>query len=98
MIIKEILELTANATKPVIKILRKNEHFKVIGLGLNKDVELKEHKTALPAKLFVLKGKVAYQEGEKTTVLNQYEEQEIPINVLHAVKGLEASLCILTQG
>lgn len=98
MIIKELLEQLETSNHPVAKPLRKGEHFKVVAIGFKKGMVLKEHKTALPAKLIVLAGSVLYKEGTISKTLHQYDETEIPEHVLHAVECIEDALCMLIQG
>lgn len=98
MIIKEILEELKTAKNPVVKAIHKGENFKVIVLALKQGMELKEHKTMLPAKIFVLSGSVIYHEGDKSLSLNQYDQTDIPEGVIHAVTCSTEALCLLTQG
>lgn len=98
MIIKELLQQLAASSNPVAKPLHKTEHCKVIAIGFKKGMILKEHKTALPAKLTVLYGSVLYKEGQVIKALLQYDETEIPENVIHSVECTEDALCILIQG
>lgn len=98
MKLKEILLELETANHPVVKALHKGEQFKTIAIGFKKGMILKEHKTNLPAKLFVIQGKVIYKQGEVFTLLNAYDEIEIPTNILHSVEATEDSLCLLTQG
>ncbi len=98
MILKEILDQLHTANHPVAKALHKGENFKVLAMGFTKGMVLKEHQAYLPSKLFVLKGSVIYIEGENEFPLSVFDEILIPVNVLHSVKALEDSLCLLTQG
>src|SRR5690606_19741376 len=98
MTIRNVISEIESANHPVAKVLYKGEYFKVITIGFKKSMLLKEHKTALPAKLTVLKGKVIYREGEVATFLSQYEEKIIQPEVLHSVEAEEDSLCLLIQG
>ncbi len=98
MIIKELLQQLETSVHPVAKPLQKGDYFKVIAIGFKKGMVLKEHKTALPAKLTVLYGSVIYKEGSISKTLNQYDETEIPDHVLHALECTEDALCILIQG
>ncbi len=98
MIIKEILEQLKTSKSPVAKALHKGEHFKVLALALSKGMILKEHKTALPAKLVVLSGSVIYNEGDKHLTLNQYDQTDIPVSIIHSVECTSDALCLLTQG
>ncbi len=98
MILKEIVADIETAKHPIAKALHKGEYFKVLALAFKKGMVLKEHQAHLPTKLFVLSGKVIYKQGDAITTLSQYEEQEIPVNVLHSVEAIEESLCLLTQG
>jgi len=98
MILQEIALQLENSTHPVAKALHKGEHFKVLAVGFKKGMLLKEHQAYLPTKLFVIKGKVIYVQGEMETTLSCMDEIEIPVNIVHAVTALEDSLCLLTQG
>ena len=98
MLLKEIVKQIENATHPVAKALHRGDHFKILAIGFKKGMMLKEHQTHLPAKLFVLKGEVIYRVNENTTTLSEYDEIEIPVNVMHSVEAIEDSLCLLSQG
>jgi len=98
MTIHEIFQQLQTATNPVIKVLQKGETFKVILIGFKNGMVLKEHKASLPARLIVLQGKVEYRETEKKIVLQQYDETDIPMHVIHSVACLEDALCLLIQG
>ena len=98
MLLKEIVNQIENATHPVAKALHKGNHFKILAIGFKKGMILKQHQTHLPAKLFVIKGEVNYIESEISITLSEYDEIEIPVNVMHSVEALQDSLCLLTQG
>jgi hypothetical protein len=46
----------------------------------------------------VIKGNVIYKEENQQNELFLYDEQEIPVAVLHSVEALEDSLCLLFKG
>lgn len=98
MIIQTLLKEIETSKNPVAKALHKNQHFKVIAIAFKKNMILKEHKTHLPTKLFVISGNIIYHENEISTALNLYDEIEIPMNILHSVEAVEDSFCLLTQG
>lgn len=98
MIIKDILIQLKNSANPVAKTLHKGDAFKVLAIGFNQGMILKEHKTPLPARLTVLYGSVIYREADKTVALTQYDETDIPVNIIHSVEAVTDSLCLLTQG
>ncbi|MDF2438696.1 MAG: hypothetical protein K0Q95_3072 [Bacteroidota bacterium] len=98
MIIKEIISQMENATQPVVKVLHKGDSFKVLVIGFKNGTVLKDHKTNKQTKLSVLSGEVIYTEGQKRVILEQYDDLDIPIDVMHAVEATEDSLCLLTQG
>ena len=98
MKLKQILVDIETAKHPIANTLHKGGHFKVLALAFKKGMILKEHQAHLPTKLFVLSGKVIYKQGDEVTSLSQYEEQEIPVDILHSVEAIEDSLCLLTQG
>ena len=98
MIIKEILIQLESSVNPVARALHKGDHFKVLAIGFRQGMILKEHRSPLPAKLTVLYGSVIYREAEKTVSLTQYDETDIPVNIIHSVEAVTDSLCLLTQG
>ncbi len=98
MVIDEVKALLSTSAHPVARVLHKNDHFKVLILGFNKGMILKDHKAHLPTKLTVLEGSVIYNEEGRRRPLLQYAEFDIPVNVMHSVEASEDSLCLLTQG
>ncbi|QLE02997.1 hypothetical protein HX109_15995 [Galbibacter sp. BG1] len=98
MVLKEIKESVSNSSNPVAKVIHQGANFKVLAIGFKKSMLLKEHTANISSKLTVLEGKVQYKEGNKTKLLNQYDEIDIPIGAPHSVEALEDSLCLLTQG
>ena len=98
MIIKEIEDKIPLSDKPITKSIAKTNAYNLIGIGLKKGVELKEHITTIPAKLIVIKGIVQYKTADQIITLHQYESHDIPINEKHAVIAIENSLCFLLKG
>lgn len=98
MTIKDVLEQLETATHPVAKPLHKGDNFKVLIIGFKSGMKLKEHTASMPSKLTVILGKVIYKQQGKETELQQYDEIEIPVNIIHFVVAKEDSLCLLTQG
>ena len=96
--ITKIISDLKTASHPIARALHKGEHFKVLMLGFNKGMLLKDHKAHITSKLTVLYGSVIYKKGNKEIKLLQYDEVEIPIEIIHSVEAIEDSLCILTQG
>ena len=97
-IIKEVKEKLNSASGPVARSLHQGEGFRVLTIGFNAGMIMKEHKASISSKLTVLEGSVVYQEANRAITLSQYEEIDIPILVIHSVEALEDSLCLLTQG
>ena len=95
---KEILQKLENAANPVAQVVQNTSSSKVMVIAFKKGMILKEHKTDVPAKLLVIKGNVIYKEENKQNKLFLYDEQEIPVAVLHSVEALEDSLCLLFKG
>ena len=98
MTIKEIKEQLKVTNHPVAKTLHHGNDFKVLIIGFNEGMILKEHKAHITSKLTVLEGAVIYKEENRTITLNKYDEVEIPIEITHSVEATQDSLCILTQG
>ena len=98
MTIKNVLKQLETATHPVAKPLHKGDNFKVMIIGFKSGMKLKEHTAPMPSKLTVISGKVTYTQQGISTDLMQYDEMEIPVQVIHSVEAKEDSLCLLTQG
>lgn len=98
MSLQEILSEVKDATKPVTRLIRSGDGYKMMGMAFLKGMELKEHHSTKPAKLIVLQGSVDYVEGSDVRNLKAFEEIEIPVNVKHAVVCTEDALCLLIQG
>lgn len=98
MTINNILEELKTATHPVAKALHKGAHFKVLAIGFNAGMVLKDHKAHLPTKLTVIKGSVVYREDGKETAMHLFDEMEIPVDITHSVSATDDSICLLTQG
>lgn len=98
MTIHEIKKDLETKSHPIARALHKNEHFKVIVLGFNAGMALKEHVAHKPTKLTILEGTITYIQGNERKQLNQYDEHDIPVEIVHAVEAQTDSLCLLTQG
>lgn len=93
-----VLQKMRISAGPVIKVLHRNDHFKVLVLGLNTDVIFPDHVAKIPARLTVLKGSVQYRDEDGNTPLFLYDELDIPVNVTHSVRAIRPSICLLTMG
>jgi len=98
MVIHDVASQLKEAGSPVIKVLQNQSSGKVLVIGLRKGVSLKKHQTAVPAKLAVIEGTVAYQQDDSPVTLNKFDDISIPVNILHAVEALEDSICLLIIG
>lgn len=98
MIIQDVLQQLENSTSPVVKILQRGEHFKVLVLGFKKGMVLKEHQTNLTTRLVVVNGSIVYQRANDSVNLSKFDEIDIPIKVPHSVEAQEDSICFLIQG
>jgi len=61
-------------------------------------MKLGKHTASMPSNLTVITGKVIYKQLETSTELQQFDEIEIPVNIIHFVKAREDSLCFITHG
>ncbi|WP_121811098.1 cupin domain-containing protein [Mucilaginibacter kameinonensis] len=98
MIIEQVREQMPLAKGPVVKILKQSDNYKMMVIGLKKGSVLKEHKTAVPARLIITEGHVTYNEHERAVDLKRDADFEIPVNVPHSLLALEDSICLLIQG
>lgn len=97
-IIKEALAELEIKNNPVAKLLHKTADSKAIVILFKKDMVLKEHKSALPAKLTIFVGEVNFTMQGETFCLKQFDSIEIPVNEIHAVTALQDTVSLLTQG
>lgn len=97
-IIKDILSRLETVTHPVAQVMQKGDGYRIIAIGFRKQMILNDHKASMPSVLTVLNGKVNYRINNESTVLSQYDQVEIPVDLIHSVEALEDSLCLLTQG
>jgi len=95
MTIKEIFEKTKSANKPVTQLLSKGSNSKLIGIGLRKDVVLKEHKAPGPTTMVILKGQLEYTTKESVKNFYELNEYQIPLEEIHSVKGVEDCVFLL---
>ena len=98
MTIQEVKEKLKTGTGPVARALHQGHGFKVLVMGFKKGMILKDHKAHIRSKLTVLEGAVVYREADREIRLDQYQEVDIPVEVMQGVEALEDSLCLLTQG
>ena len=82
-IIQEIQEKLVTSENPVARIFYKSDASKTLFIGFKQGMTLAQHKTHLPARLMVLTGKVTYKEGDESTILNQYEHKDIPVDIFY---------------
>lgn len=97
MILKQIAEEIQHSDKPVVKKLQEAEGGHVLAIGLKHKVLLQEHKSDVPAKILVIKGKIAYHRKEEKTILDLWEEYDIPAGEYHRVSALEDSLFLVIK-
>lgn len=95
--LKEIFEEAQSKNVAVAKAVLSAGDNKVLALGFGEGSVLKDHKTAIPAVLYCLKGRVVYNEGEKSTELNALDQVAIPIDTIHNVVAKEPSLCMVIK-
>jgi quercetin dioxygenase-like cupin family protein len=98
MSLQEIWSEVKDASKPVTRLIRTGDGYKMMGMAFLKGMELKEHHSTKPAKLIVLQGSVDYVEGADVRNLKALDEIEIPVNVKHSVVCTKDAVCLLIQG
>ncbi len=85
-ILKDIV-LSENG--PSVSKIQVNESIQYIGIGLKKEVVLKDHKTPVPAILTVLLGKIRFIMTDTEIELTTGDVFNIPVDVMHRVEALE---------
>lgn len=96
MTIDEVLQQLKTSEHPVARILHKTEHCKVLVIGFNSGMILKEHKTQVGGKLTVLLGHIIYKQGDTEIEAFQFDEIIIPVDIVHSVMAIDDSLCLLS--
>jgi quercetin dioxygenase-like cupin family protein len=74
---------------PAILTVLREEHTKAFVVGLSKDQVLTKHKTAIPALLIVLEGRITFKMKSQVMLLNKHDVFSIPVEVEHEVIGIE---------
>lgn len=97
MTIQSIKDALSQAKNPVAKAIHHNSHFKVLVIGFNQGMVMATHTAKWPSKLTVLEGIIHYTMEGAVTILNQYDEFDIPVGVVHSLEAKSDSLCLLTQ-
>lgn len=97
MTVKEILSELPTATKPLVHKFEQEAGSHVLAIGLNKNVILKEHKSEIPARILVIKGRITYIAGDKRTKLELFDEHIIPIGEYHSVEPQEDSVFLVIK-
>lgn len=82
-------DLHLEREKPAILTILKEEHAKAFAVGLLKDQVLAKHKTAIPAMLIVLEGRITFKMKSQVMLLNKHDVFSIPVDVEHEVIGIE---------
>ena len=59
---------------------------------------LKNHKAPGRKKLLVLHGTIEYKTGERSVILNKFDEFDIPLDEIHQVTGMEEAVFMLLVG
>lgn len=98
MILKEIVQELEHAKDPVYKMLRKGESSHILAIGFKKGMLLKKHKSDIPARIVVIKGRVVYNSEHEATPLGLYEEYEIPVGEFHWVEANQDSMILVLKG
>jgi quercetin dioxygenase-like cupin family protein len=80
-----------NPDKPATLVLSNTDSHKLIAVGLIKDQLLPQHQTPTPAFLTVLEGAIDFEIEGKKIRLNRLDTFEIPVRVMHEVKGVEGN-------
>ena len=89
---------TVKPASPIISILQKSDHFKIILLELEKGSKLEKHKAPGRAKIFVVSGTIEYRSLHEIVSLSHSDTYDIPLEEIHEVVALEPSKFLLIVG
>ncbi|MCB0402982.1 MAG: hypothetical protein KDD41_12920 [Flavobacteriales bacterium] len=81
--------ITFTSDKPATYLVHKSDTVTYLAIGLLKNQLLKEHQTAFPALLTVLKGHIEFRINGEKFRLSELDTYSIPVNQLHEVAGLD---------
>ena len=94
-ILNEVAEKLKTSDRPVVQKIYSANGTNLIAFGLKKGVELTEHTAPCKAKLMVIQGVIDFHINEKTLRFNVQDSFEIPVNIKHAVVGVEDAIFLL---
>lgn len=89
---------TVKPAPPIISILQKSDHFKIILLELEKGSKLEKHTAPTRAKIFVVSGTIEYRSLREKIPLTYTDTYDIPLQEVHEVVALEPSKFLLIVG
>lgn len=97
-ILKEIIQNLESSKDPVYKMLWKGENSHTLAIGFKMGMQLKKHKSDIPARIVVIKGEVIYNSDEGAVTLGVYDEFQIPVKEYHWIDANEDSLMLVMKG
>lgn len=98
LVLNHIAETLATSEKPVIEQIYDKEGKKLIAIGLKKGVEFPEHVAPAKAKLMVVQGEVDFNTETRSYRLERFDSFDIPMDIKHAVVGVDDAVFLLLLG
>lgn len=98
MILQEILSEIEFTDKAVVRKLQNGKNQQAFAIGLQENATLKEHSSAVPARLYVLHGEVIYKTRDAVCNVKKFEDQVINPGELHSVTATKNSLFLVIKG
>lgn len=86
-----------SSNHPIAVNLLKESKSKVFVMFFKKGMALQDHKTILPAVLYVIAGSVQFSFNQETKIMQQFDEILIPTGAIHNVICIEDATCLLIQ-
>ncbi len=89
-------EVVFNENRPMISVLFETDFTKEIRIAMHKNTQMKEHKTAFPIVVEMVKGEINFGVKGEVKYLKKGDLIALEGNVPHDLKALENSIIRLT--
>ena len=95
MNLTELNEQLLQSTKPIVASIMKSDNTKLMAIGLNSGVILKEHTAPGRTKLIVIQGQIKFITTKETLIIDQFQTHDIPLEEIHSVTADTPSIFLL---
>ncbi|MFT4535405.1 MAG: quercetin dioxygenase-like cupin family protein [Saprospiraceae bacterium] len=95
MTLADLNEQLQHSDKPLIASIMKSDNTKLMAIGINSGVTLKQHTAPGRTKLIVIQGQIKYMTDKEILIIDQYQTHDIPLEEVHSVNADTPSIFLL---